>query len=232
MFSTNLNQKQLYWQQLIPLKVTNTSKDVHVYDDVELLIQWLHWPCLYKVKENSKWKPKVHLTQYLLRKQPMCCTQNIGLFINCIHCRLSCCSSPWETFTLIDLLSPLLDLSFALVKKKAKLETSERSRFNGLSFIFVSRPQFIKHLPFGALLCWHCSDKQMLVVVFVWRRHRKFDLLHKMFFCKERRNDGCTSKILELRSPMSHQPRKWPTKKAPEGCPKAPFESSAHCVVD
>lgn len=159
MFSKNLNQKQLYWQQLIPLKVTNTSKDVHVYDDVELLIQWFHWPCLYKVKENSKWKPKVHLTQYLLRKQPICCTQNIGLFINCIHCRLSCCSSPWETFTLIDLLSPLLDLSFALVKKKAKLETSERSRFNGLSFIFVSRPQFIKHLPFGALLCWHGSDK-------------------------------------------------------------------------
>lgn len=163
MFSTNLNQKQLYWQQLIPLKVTNTSKDVHVYDDVELLIQWFHWPCLYKVKENSKWKPKVHLTQYLLRKQPMCCTQNIGLFINCIHCRLSCCSSPWETFTLIDLLSPLLDLSFALVKKKAKLETSERSRFNGLRFIFVSRPQFIKHLPFGALLCWHCSDKSWII---------------------------------------------------------------------
>lgn len=105
----------------IGLKVTNTSKDVHVYDDVELLIQWFHWPCLYKVKENSKWKPKVHLTQYLLRKQPRCCTQNIGLFINCIHCRLSCCSSPWETFTLIDLLSPLLDLSFALVKKKSKI---------------------------------------------------------------------------------------------------------------
>lgn len=51
------------------------------------------------------------------------------------------------------------------LKKKAKLETSERSRFNDLSFKFVSRPQFIKHLPFGALLYWHGSDKSWIITI-------------------------------------------------------------------
>lgn len=115
-------------------------------------------------------RTKVHSTQHLLRKQRRCRTQKIGLSTVCIHYHnLYPLSTQLQFLSLRNLynywsfFSFTLSFFIALVKNKEILETSERFRFNDLSFKFVSRPKFMKPLPFGALLCRHCSNKSWII---------------------------------------------------------------------